>query len=340
MKYFSYVLFSAFSFQLLASSFCSARSYPIEDLPTIKNADYFTYRNDPSYRSVYSMLRLGTYFERRDVGMGSHQGVDIVAPKGTPVHASHEGEVIFADYKGDRGNVVVIRHSRNGQSLHTTYAHLSSLDIELGQWVKEGEKIWEVGDTGNATGPHLHFQIETNQDGNHPFFPKGCQGTIDEIVNEGTCFAKVRASTIDPILFLETLVPTTNTENTLKTSIYIQPKDISFAGFLGGFMETNSIQTLTITKKENWWVFLSNPITLTGNAQFLSFTPESIQVLDTERKVFIQTTGATGLALVQVTYGTKVLAQLPLLINTPEGIALRKQNERLVAALRSLGLES
>ena len=185
------------------------------------------------------------------MGIGSHQGVDIVASKGTSVYASYEGEVVVAEYKGDWGNVVVIKHWWNGQLLHTTYAHLSVINVEVGHLVQEGDKIGEVGDTGNTTAPHLHFQMEKNQDSNHPFFPKECQGTIDGIVNGGTCFTKVREATIDPILFLEVTVPLTTPTDTLRESIYIQPRDIVLTGFVGGFMETNSMQTLTISKKES-----------------------------------------------------------------------------------------
>lgn len=198
------------------------------------------------------MLRLGTYFERRDVGKGSHQGIDIATATGTPVYASADGEVIVAEKRGDWGNVVVIKHQWNDETLYTTYAHLASISVKVGQQVKEGELIGDVGATGNATGPHLHFQIEKNQDANHPFFPKGCQGTIDEIVNEGTCFAQVRAATLDPILFLETTVPLAESSTTIVPTerVYLQREEILLTGFLGGFMQTQSIQQLIVKKSE------------------------------------------------------------------------------------------
>ncbi|MDR0859913.1 MAG: hypothetical protein LBO09_02820 [Candidatus Peribacteria bacterium] len=87
-QYLPIFLFS-FLFSFLAQA--NARSYPLQEitpskcvgeectipLPKIQNADYFSYRNLPTYRSTYSMLRLSTYFGGRDVGIGSHQGVDI-----------------------------------------------------------------------------------------------------------------------------------------------------------------------------------------------------------------------------------------------------------------------
>ncbi|MDR0369515.1 MAG: hypothetical protein LBH96_03125 [Candidatus Peribacteria bacterium] len=80
----------------------------------------------------------------------------------------------------------------------------------------------------------MHFQIETNQDGNHPFFPKGCAGTIDEIVNEGNCYDQVRKSTIDPIYFLEvTTKLNTSSQEKPNKSIYLGNKDIKISGFLG-----------------------------------------------------------------------------------------------------------
>jgi hypothetical protein len=78
MKFFSFLLVLLVFFGGF-SGFTKARSYPLADLPQIQNADYFSYRMIPLHRSTYSMLRLSTYFDGRDVGIGSHQGVDIVA---------------------------------------------------------------------------------------------------------------------------------------------------------------------------------------------------------------------------------------------------------------------
>lgn len=59
--------------------------------------------------------------------------------------------MIVAERRGDRGNVVVLQHRWNGQTLYTTYAHLSVINVIVGQQVAEGEQIGEVGETGNAS---------------------------------------------------------------------------------------------------------------------------------------------------------------------------------------------
>ncbi len=91
-----------------------------------------------------------------------HDAIDIVAPTGTPVVAAYGGTVIFAGWKysGDPGYggglVVWISH---GGKLWTTYNHLSAEYVHVGQVVTAGQRIGSIGMTGNATGPHLHFEV-------------------------------------------------------------------------------------------------------------------------------------------------------------------------------------
>jgi murein DD-endopeptidase MepM/ murein hydrolase activator NlpD len=88
-----------------------------------------------------------------------HKGVDYGAPTGTPVRSVGEGRVDFAGRMGGYGNVVQIDH---GKGDTTVYAHLSRVDVRLGQAVQRGQVVGAVGATGWATGPHLHFEFREN----------------------------------------------------------------------------------------------------------------------------------------------------------------------------------
>lgn len=88
-----------------------------------------------------------------------HHGVDFAAPSGTPVFAASAGVVLSADNSSLSeafGNAVLIEH---GDQLTSLSAHLSRLDVHIGQWVEAGQQIGLVGQTGRATGPHLHFEL-------------------------------------------------------------------------------------------------------------------------------------------------------------------------------------
>jgi len=85
-----------------------------------------------------------------------HRGVDIVVPTGTPVYAMSNGNVSFAGTMTDFGLVVLVDH-RDGIS--TLYAHLSEILVVEGQAVTRDESLGLSGASGNATGPHLHFEI-------------------------------------------------------------------------------------------------------------------------------------------------------------------------------------
>ncbi len=86
-----------------------------------------------------------------------HTGVDYAAPTGTPVRTIGDGVVTFAGVQNGYGNVIQIRH-RNAKD-STLYAHLSRIDVKVGDNVMQGEKIGAVGSTGVSTGPHLHFEF-------------------------------------------------------------------------------------------------------------------------------------------------------------------------------------
>lgn len=90
-------------------------------------------------------------------GKRHHDGVDIAAPKGTPVKAAAAGRVAYsgAGMRG-YGKVVVVKHASD---LSTVYAHNSTLLVRMGDNVKQGQVIARVGSTGWATGPHLHFEV-------------------------------------------------------------------------------------------------------------------------------------------------------------------------------------
>jgi murein DD-endopeptidase MepM/ murein hydrolase activator NlpD len=86
-----------------------------------------------------------------------HEGIDIAAPKGTPIHAAAGGEVVFSGWgPTGYGKMVIIKHQHQ---LTTLYAHNSKLIARKGSWVTQGQKISLMGSTGRSTGPHLHFEV-------------------------------------------------------------------------------------------------------------------------------------------------------------------------------------
>ena len=88
-----------------------------------------------------------------------HPGIDIAKDVGTPVVASAPGVVVRREWHPAYGNAVRIDH---GSGLMTLYAHLSVVSVVEGQPVKRGQLVGEMGATGNATGPHLHFEVRVH----------------------------------------------------------------------------------------------------------------------------------------------------------------------------------
>ena len=101
----------------------------------------------------FSEPRISSRFGKR--GWRFHEGLDLRAGRGTPILAAHDGTVLVSGplLRG-YGSMVVIR----SEGLMTIYAHASRTLLAVGDSVRAGDEIAEVGDTGNASGPHLHFE--------------------------------------------------------------------------------------------------------------------------------------------------------------------------------------
>jgi murein DD-endopeptidase MepM/ murein hydrolase activator NlpD len=106
-------------------------------------------------------------------GQSFHDGIDIAAPEGTPIHAIESGEVIYSDRLRGYGNIVILRHD---DGLVSVYAHNQVNLVREGRRVDRGEVIARVGSTGRVTGPHLHFEIRRNNRAVDPmgYLPQLC----------------------------------------------------------------------------------------------------------------------------------------------------------------------
>jgi lipoprotein NlpD len=102
--------------------------------------------------------KITSRFGRR--GGRPHEGLDLGAKQGAPIHAAEAGRVIHSGRLSDYGKVVIIKHVGHYRSV---YAHASKLLVEPGQFVEKGQKIALIGSTGRASGPHLHFEIRKRE---------------------------------------------------------------------------------------------------------------------------------------------------------------------------------
>ena len=127
----------------------------------------FGYRSDP--------------FTRRGA---MHNGIDFKGARGSAIFAAAQGEVVFSGWKSGYGKTVEIRHD-NG--MMTRYAHMSRLDVQVGQNVAAGETIGGLGNTGRSTGPHLHFEVRINDRAVNPRpFLETAPDVLKEVRGAGT----------------------------------------------------------------------------------------------------------------------------------------------------------
>ena len=113
---------------------------PLHD--TFRFTSAFGYRHDPMGR-----------------GARMHAGVDLAAPRGTPVFATADGVVVAAGRESGYGNVIRVQHELG---FETVYAHLSTITVRPGQLLSRGAKIGGMGSTGRSTGSHLHYEVRAS----------------------------------------------------------------------------------------------------------------------------------------------------------------------------------
>lgn len=100
-------------------------------------------------------------------GERRHDGIDIGAPSGTPIHAAADGIVAYNNTLAGYGRLLILRHP---DQLYTAYAHNARNVVKVGAPVTQGQVIAYVGATGRATGPHLHFEVRHGQQARNPLF--------------------------------------------------------------------------------------------------------------------------------------------------------------------------
>lgn len=130
------------------------------DMPILPDANEYL-PETPSYFNGYIWPARGTVTSGFGWRWGRmHRGVDVAGPVGTPVVAASSGVIASAGWNsGGYGNMVEIQHPDGSM---TRYAHNNRLNVSVGQAVKQGQQIAEMGSTGYSTGPHLHFEVHLN----------------------------------------------------------------------------------------------------------------------------------------------------------------------------------
>ncbi|MBU1992786.1 S-layer homology domain-containing protein [Patescibacteria group bacterium] len=179
------------------------------------NAEHNKIRNE---KITYPVAYMGNYELDGMEGVGSHLAVDIKLPIGTPVYAIANGIVTKVSLQSSGfGKHVVIKHenfptlndSSATETLHSSYSHLNDVVIPEGAIVTKGTQIGTVGNTGTATTPHLHFQIDNDLAPWHPYWAFTYQEAVDagysffEAINSGLGKERALDTTINPMKYVQ-----------------------------------------------------------------------------------------------------------------------------------------
>jgi murein DD-endopeptidase MepM/ murein hydrolase activator NlpD len=213
--------------RIIAAEFTN-RGQNIKAILNIDDLNHESYFSDDGKAMHKAFLRNPVHFSRISSKFNlnrkhpvlnkirAHKGVDYAAPTGTEVRSTADGKIIFLGTKGGYGNIIQIQH---GGKYSTLYAHLSKFrrKLKIGSFVKQGEVIGEVGQSGLATGPHLHYEFRMN--GQH----------IDPLTVELPQARPIALKYIESFRkkskVLNKLLASMAKSNTIKTSDRIQPAE-------------------------------------------------------------------------------------------------------------------
>ena len=135
----------------------------LKQLAKASQSDYvggkFIWPCDLSVKRISSGYGYRTYYIYGKKVTDFHRGIDIPSAVGTDIYAAQTGKVVIATKHSSYGNYIVVDH---GGGISTLYAHCSKLLVSVGDTVKQGDHIAEMGATGNVTGPHLHFEVRVD----------------------------------------------------------------------------------------------------------------------------------------------------------------------------------
>ena len=281
-------------------------------LPKLTPKDYKKYLKNLTYRRIYTVLWWATYKYGWDQWYGSHLWVDIATSLWTPVYSIWDWKVVFVWTKKWRWKTIVIQHKVNWKYIYSNYAHLSKITVKANQYVKEWQKIWEVGHSGFSIWNHLHFQIDTNQAlSKHPYRYLQCARwkSIMSVVNSNICFNDLAKNTVDPLAFLASNWAIIKSNNTSKVKKIPRKNMLSYEEIrkqmIKEFLKTHKFKFsfpnagvyyvwkygyFNITLKDKKWRNFKDILPWDLNIiydrkYFSSFYPRTLKILNWTRKV-------------------------------------------------------
>ncbi|OIO52916.1 hypothetical protein AUJ46_06610 [Candidatus Peregrinibacteria bacterium CG1_02_54_53] len=177
---------------------------------------YSSSLGDETTRVIYSVSYMGSYASGFE-NSGSHPAVDIRVPTGTPVRSIASGIVSEVKDATGFGKTVVIRHPNvpdpsnpaRTTELYSNYAHLSVAFVNPGDIIEKGEQIALSGQTGDTTGPHLHFQIDRSDAPWHPYWPftteelRAAGYSTTQAIDRGFHSDRGTSFTVNPLLYVQ-----------------------------------------------------------------------------------------------------------------------------------------